>query len=143
MSPEDKYAYKGIKIIFSLVSVMLMVPLLVNTEQTYYRTLFIFLIGKVVDLFFKDESGNVLFFKIWDIANQIIGAFACAFAFCSMIPDFVLLFKDNLLQVNVVLMICVISCMLKDVAELVVLAIKIKSVKKEINYNIQQIYKEK
>lgn len=62
MSPEDKYAYKGIKIIFSLVSVMLMVPLLVNTEQTYYRTLFIFLIGKVVDLFFKDESGNVLFF---------------------------------------------------------------------------------
>lgn len=60
-----------------------------------------------------------------------------------MIPDFVMLFKDNLLQVNVVLMICVISCMLKDVTELVVLAIKIKSVKKEINYNIKQIYKEK
>jgi hypothetical protein len=93
VNSEDKYAYRGIKIIFALVSVMLMFPLLVNGEETYYRTLFIFLIGKVVDLFFANESENKLFFKVWDITNQIIGAGACAFAFCAMIPDFAKLFK--------------------------------------------------
>lgn len=142
MSLEDKYAYRGIKIIFALVSVMLMFPLLVNEESAFYRTLFIFLIGKVVDLFYKDESEKKIFFRIWDIINQIIGAGACAFAFCSMIPDFANLFTNYLMQVNIALMSCVVSCMFKDIAELVFLAIKIKLISKEIDYNIKQLYKE-
>ena len=139
MNREDKYAYKGIKIIFALVSVMLMFPQLLAGEDTYYRTFFVFMIGKVVDLFYKDERGNKLFFKIWDVINQLIGAGACAFAFCAMIDDFAKLFVSKIMEVNIILMVCVVSCMVRDVFELLFMAINIKLVEREISNNLKEL----
>ena len=139
MSTEDKYAYRGIKFIFSLISVFLMFPSFINGDSTYYRTLFIFLIGKVVDLFFKDESENVLRFKIWDIANQIVGATACAFSFCLMIPDFASILTLHLSNANIFLMACVLSCMIKEIALLIYLAIRTKRINENICIEIEEI----
>lgn len=139
MNSKEEYTYRGIKIIFTIISVMLMFPLLVNGEQTYYRTLFIFLIGKVIDLFFKDENKDALWLKIWDIVNQYVGSVACAFAFCAMIPDFSKLYSVYVDEVNTALMLCVISCLLKDIAVQLYLTIKIKLIKKDILDNINQL----
>lgn len=51
----------NLKIIFSLISLFLMIPPLINVEDSYYRTLFIFLINRVIDMFFRRKTNETLF----------------------------------------------------------------------------------
>ena len=79
----------GIKIIFSLISLFLMIPLLISNESgNYYRTLFIFLINRIIDMFFGENNSEKIFFIIWHLINQWLGVIACAIAFCSIDLEF-------------------------------------------------------
>lgn len=125
MDKNSEYTYTGIKIIFTIISILLMFPLMLDGGINYYRTLFIFLFGKVIDLVFRINSEDIYYLRVWDIFNQIWGTFSCAFSFCAMIPDFFILFKKYTVLVNMLLMLFVISCGLKEITKFIILTIKI------------------
>lgn len=124
MNCNNEYAYTGIRIIFMLISVFLMFPIVWDGGINYYRTLFIFLFGKIIDLFFLEPNERFNLFTFWNIINQIIGTIACAFSFCAMIPDFFNLFKKYTIQVNIILMICIVSYTFKDLMKFIILTVK-------------------
>ena len=128
MDKNSEYAYTGIKIIFNLISVFLLFPLIWNGGIDFYRTLFIFLFGKVIDLFFTKDVETNSFLKIWKFANQVLGIVACAFSFCSMVTNFSNMFVKYLLQVNCILMSCVVTFILSDFIKFIKLFIEIHSV---------------
>lgn len=133
MNSKDEYKYRGIKIIFTIISVMLMVPLIKDGGQSFYKTLFIFMIGKVIDLLFNDESKDFIFFAVWDIINQYLGILTCAFSFSALMPDFISLLSDKAsLAINYSLTVSVVSFLFKDIAIQVYLTIKVKLVKRDI-----------
>lgn len=120
------------KIVFSLISLLLMIPPLVNGDDSYYRTLFIFLINRVIEMFFKRRSDEAVLFVVWSLFNQWIGVVACAVAFCSIAPDFTAVIEAYSHQINIVLFVSAISCVLKEMIELVVISVKERLIKEKI-----------
>lgn len=120
------------KIIFSLISLLLMIPPLINADDSYYRTLFIFLINRVIEMFFKRKSDEAILFVVWSLINQWIGVLACAVAFCSVVPDFMTVIKPFSYQMNIVLFVSAISCVLKEMMELIVISIQERLIKEKI-----------
>ena len=125
MNGNNEYAYTGIRIIFMLISVFLMFPIVWDGGINYYRTLFIFLFGKIIDLFFLEPNERFNLFTFWNILNQIIGTIACAFSFCAMITSFSNLFVKYLIEVNCILMSCVVTFVLADFVKFIKLFINI------------------
>lgn len=115
---------EGLKFIFSLISLLLMIPSLVNGDVNYYRTLFIFLINRVMDLFYKKKNVNGKFFAIWALFNQWLGALAVAFAFCSILEEFRLIFSTYANCINKSLFGLAVSFVLRDLLILVTDSIK-------------------
>lgn len=138
MDKSNEYAYIGIKIVFTIISVLLMFPLMIHGGINYYRTLFIFLIGKIIDLAFGITRESNYRLRVWDMINQILGTAACAFSFCAMIPDFFALFKKYAIWVNMLLMLFVISCVLKDIFKFILLTIKINTISIESDRSIKR-----
>ena len=130
VSTNDDYAYTGIKIIFKLISVFLLFPLMWSGGIDYYRTLFIFLFGKTIDLFFMKNKEKHFLLIVWNVFNQIIGIIACAFSFCAMVASFSKLFGLYSIQINIGLMICTITWILKDIAKFILLSIDVNFVNK-------------
>lgn len=64
------------------------------------------------------------------IFNQIIGIIACAFSFCAMVASFSKLFGMYSIQINIGLMICTITWILKDIAKFILLSIDVNFVNK-------------
>ena len=126
----------NIKIIFSIISLLLMIPPLVYSNNSYYRTLFIFLINRVIDMFFKRKNSESIFFKIWSFFNQWIGAFACAVAFCSLDPEFAKICKAFSNQINIALFVTVISCVSKEMGVLIVTSIKEDLIEEKIKSDV-------
>lgn len=126
----------NLKIIFSLISLFLMIPPLINGQNSYYRTLFIFLINRVIDMFFKRKTNETLFFMVWSLLNQWIGVVACAIAFCSIAPDFAQICKSYANQINIVLFVSAISCVLKEMAALIVVSVKESLIKEKIKSEV-------
>ena len=91
----------------------------------FYRTLFIFLFGKVIDLFFTKDIETNHFPKTWEFVNQILGIITCAFSFCTMITSFSNLFVKYLIEVNCILMSCVVTFVLADFVKFIKLFINI------------------
>lgn len=126
----------NLKIIFSLISLFLMIPPLINGEDSYYRTLFIFLINRVIDMFFKGKSNEIVFFVVWSLINQWIGVLACAVAFCSIAPDFAAICKSYANLINIILFVSAISCVLKEMVSLITVSVKEKLIKKKIKSDV-------
>lgn len=51
-----------------------MIPLLVsnNDDKNYYRTIFIFLASKDIDLLTTSSVVNIKMFRYWDFINQFV-----------------------------------------------------------------------
>ncbi|MBO5474339.1 MAG: hypothetical protein J6A08_11250 [Lachnospiraceae bacterium] len=122
----------NLKIIFSLISLFLMIPPLINGDNSYYRTLFIFLINRVIDMTFKRKNNETVFFVVWSLINQWIGVLACAIAFCSIAPDFAEICKSYSDQINITLFVSAISCVLKEMIVLIVISVKESLLKEKI-----------
>ena len=129
----------NLKIIFSLISLFLMIPPLINVEDSYYRTLFIFLINRVIDMFFRRKTNETLFFVVWSLLNQWIGVVACAIAFCSIAPDFAEICKSYANQINIGLFVSAISCVLKEMVTLIVISVKESLIKKKIRNEVSEM----
>lgn len=129
----------NLKIIFSLISLFLMIPPLINVEDSYYRTLFIFLINRVIDMFFRRKTNEILFFVVWSLLNQWIGVVACAIAFCSIAPDFAEICKSYANQINIGLFVSAISCVLKEMVTLIVISVKESLIKKKIRSEVSEM----
>ena len=116
---------EGIKSIFSIISLFLMaIPLFTQTGD-YYRTLFIFLINYVIDLFCHTGRDVPMFFVIWHYINQWLGAVICALSFCLIIPDFYKLFSNGIIVwINIGIFLMAISFVLKDFTCLAVISFK-------------------
>lgn len=127
------------KIIFSLISLFLMIPPLVNGNDSYYRTLFVFLINRIIDMFFKRKNNESVFFVVWSLINQWVGILACAIAFCSIAPDFAQIFKSYANQINVALFVSAISCVLKEMAGLIVASVKESLIKEKIKSDVSEM----
>lgn len=123
MTTRNNYAYLGIRIIFTLIAVFLMVPLMRSGEASYYQILFVFLFGRMIDLIFVKFEGTPNWLKVWNMVMCIIGIVACAFSMCAMIPDFSELVKRYVVQVNIVLMFYVVLYIIKDVITFIYLAV--------------------
>lgn len=128
----------GLKIIFSLISLFLMIPLLIDGDNSYYRTLFIFLINRIIDMFFIRKDNEAIFFIVWSLINQWVGVLACAIAFCTIAPDFAQICESYSNQINIVLFVAAISCVLKEMVVLIVASVKESLVKKKIKKDVNE-----
>lgn len=135
---KEKSRQDNLKIIFSLISLFLMIPPLINGDVGYYRTLFIFLINRVIDMFFARREQESVFFIVWSLINQWIGVMACAVAFSSIAPDFAALCMPYSTQINICLFVAAVSCVLKEMMELIVLSVKQSLLKKKIKSEISE-----
>lgn len=126
----------NLKVIFSLISLFLMIPPLISDESSYYRTLFIFLINRVIDMSFEKKTDEAVFFVVWSLLNQWIGVLACAVAFCSIAPDFARICTPYSNQINIILFVSAISCELKEMVILIVTSIKESLIKEKIKNDI-------
>ncbi len=119
---------EGIKLIFSIIAGILMIPLVNQVDINFYRTVFIFQMGIMLDLLFDSRKKIRLFFIIWDAVNTIISLFACAIAFSCMIPAFLdTMAKINVAQiVDIFLMVCVWSCLIRTLIEFSIMTIRSK-----------------
>lgn len=135
MEKEDS-KQDNLKIIFSLVSLFLMIPPLINGDNSYYRTLFVFLINRVIDLSFERKTNEAVFFVVWSLLNQWIGVLACAVAFCSLAPDFAEICKFYSGQINIALFVSAISCVLKEMTVLIVISVKESLIKEKIKNEV-------
>ena len=119
---------EGIKLIFSIVAGILMIPLANQVDINFYRTVFIFQMGIMLDLLFDSRKKIRLFFIIWDSINAIISLFACAISFSCMIPVFLeTIVKINVAQiVDIFLMVCVWSCLIRTLIEFSIMTVRSK-----------------
>lgn len=127
------------KIIFSLISIFMMLPPFISGDTSYYRTLFIFLINRVIDMCFKKNKNDITFLIVWSLINQWVGVVACALAFCSLDPDFQMICEKHSALINVCLFVAAVSCVLKEMSLLVVLSVKEKLVKERIRKEVKQL----
>lgn len=105
-----------VKLIFSFLSLFLMIPLILKLDNQFYLTFFIFFVDKVIDVIFGKVKTGVLFFTIWSVFNIILGIVICAFALAFVNADFSLLFNRKLIYINWVMFAMSLSYLIKDLA---------------------------
>lgn len=121
-----------LKIIFSLISVFLMTPQLITSGSGYYKTLFIFLINRVIDMILKKQDVGSEFLKIWGFINQWFGVLTCALSFSLLMSDFSALFtsyKDVLKFLDILMFVIVVSCFLHEFVIVLINSAKEKKVR--------------
>lgn len=128
----------GLKLVFSLISLFLMMPLLLNGDESYYRTLFIFLINRVIEMFFEKNGDDKNFFIVWALINRWYGVLSAALAFCSIVPDFAQMCMPYSDIINYLLFVAALSCVLKELLVLIVRSIEEQMVKDKIRNDFNQ-----
>lgn len=126
----------NLKIIFSIISLFLMISPLVKNDTSYYRTLFIFLINRIIDMCFEKNSDETTFFVVWSLINQWIGILACAVAFCSIAEDFLEICKPYSDQINIMLFVSAISCVLNEMIKLIAISVKENLIKRKLKKDL-------
>ena len=133
---DGEYGSKSLKIMFSLITIFLMIPLLVsnNDDKNYYRTIFIFLASKDIDLLTTSSVVNIKMFRYWDFINQFVGSILAALSRALLFDDFASIFNDKIIwYLKICLILSVLSIILKELFELLVLGIKTKLITNNIN----------
>ncbi|MCM1120556.1 MAG: hypothetical protein NC543_14485 [bacterium] len=90
-------------------------------------------------MFFKPKNNETKFFVVWSLLNQWIGVLASAIAFCSIAPDFVEIFKSYTNQINIMLFVAAISCVLKEMVLLIVISVKEKLIMEKIKKDVSEM----
>ena len=111
------------KIIFSIVSFLLMIPPLIKDSPDYYTTIFIFLINRIIDSSFDDRQSNYLFLNIWNLLNQWFGIITGAIAFCCIASDFLKICEKYKNGINYIILTSSASYILKDIIEVFISSI--------------------
>lgn len=89
MEMDNDYKNKSLKATFSLISVLMLLPLLNKTNiNSFYITAFALLASKDIDFLANDSSNKRLFFRLCDFINQYITSIAIAFSCVLLVSDF-------------------------------------------------------
>lgn len=123
MAIKNDYVYTGIEILFTLIVIFLLLPLMGDGDMSYYLIIFIFLSQRIKDLFFTKRDASNLLFKCWNVVDAIVCIVAFALSLSVVIPDVRNIFKNGILPVNYILMVCVVMCLIKDSVKFVYLTI--------------------
>lgn len=121
---KNQIIKRNIKLLFTIISMVLMIPLVISSSGDYYRTLYVFLIVKVVDLCFVDFSESYTFFNALDIVNRYISILACAIAFAALVPEFAKMIAIKQNMISYMLFGVVVFGILREGAELVMFEVK-------------------
>lgn len=125
MKEKQKKQEAGIKIIFSIISLFLMIVPMAHGRGDYYTTLFIFLINRVIDLFIKTEQRDQLFILVWGLVNQWMGTLVCAVSFCMMHTEFKNLVGNNKEYViSIILFLIAVSFVVRDLVYMIIRSFK-------------------
>lgn len=127
----ENNTYKVCKLIFSLISLFLMLVPLLNGDSGFYKTLFVFLINRVLDLLSKEKITEYVF-RVWALINQWVGVIVCALAFCSMIPEFAAILAGAAGKANGVMFAAAVSCVAQEGIYLMAASIKEMLIVKDI-----------
>lgn len=69
------------ELLFSIISVLLMLPIIEKLEEEYYRVIFIYLIRYILKSISEPPKQQCLFLRIWSLMNIILGFMATALSF--------------------------------------------------------------
>lgn len=136
---RDNNKQDSIKIVFAAVSLLLMVPPLVNGDENYHRTVFIFIINRVIDICFTSKKNEHIFFIIWSFVNQWLGIIVSALAFSLIAPDFAKICSPFVFVMNTAMFVCACSYILKDMASLIVQSAKEQFIKEKLHNEASQL----
>ena len=132
---------KKTKLIFSIISVFLMIPTIYYFNQdaanydSFYRTYFVFFIDEVIEMFADDEASNCFFIDFMELLIQWLGAIACALAFCMLMPG------DYFKAIQVVLLGVVFANIFCAALKTSILTWNRKQAKKNINQQAKYFIK--
>lgn len=120
---------RKLKVLFSLMSILLLAPPMIRHEVSYYTTLFVFLAGRMVDLFAIADSDARVFFFTWQAVNRWGSIFACAVSFCFLHPSFADLFCNYVDWINALMFLFPLSCVLQELVALIREDIRVRTFK--------------
>ncbi len=123
---------RKIKVLFSIISIMLLAPPMIRHEISYYTTLFVFLAGRMVDLLVIAGKNDMSFFFIWQTFNRWGSILACAMSFSLLHPGFASLFSDYVDLVNGLMFLFPISCVLQELFALILEDVRIKTLERVV-----------
>lgn len=83
MNKKDKKS-TGFEFILVIISVLLLIPLMLNNNKDYYITFFVFQSSFVID-FFSTELPDGSFFSTWFLFNKWGGVVTCAYSVFSLV----------------------------------------------------------
>ncbi len=126
------YPKIGIKLIFTTVSFLLLLPLYLSPNANFYRTVFIGHIGITIDLVFNDSPNRCIFFSVWETINTITSVLVCSFSFGCMVDNFLQLCSPYLQVINIVLIGILLSCLSKNFADFCFKTYQIKLAKDKL-----------
>lgn len=135
---------KRVRIVFSIISALLMIPMIyafnmqTNNFDNFYRTLFVFYIDEVVEMFADEEPSINALFAVWDIINQWAGAFVCAVSFCMLMSDFQKLLVGAAMQIQVIMLGIVFSGLICTICKDIVNTYRRKAGKANIKRQLEE-----
>ena len=125
--PGNMLNKRNVKLLFSLISILLLIPPMLAHDIYYYSTLFVFLSGEMVDLLAFSSVAENSYFFLWQTANRWGSILTCAFAFCLLLPMFHELFESSIGMVNGLLLMFPVSCFLQEGVSSVLEDIRIRT----------------
>lgn len=135
---------KRVRIVFSIISTFLMIPMIyafnkqASDFNNFYRTLFVFYIDEVVEMFADEDPSINTLFAIWDIINQWSGALVCAVSFCMLMSDFQILLNGAALQIQVIMLGIVFSGLICTICKDIVNSYRRKVDKEKIKRQVKE-----
>ena len=138
---ESEYSIRSMKFMFSLITIFLMLPLLVAKDNynDYFRTIFIYLASKDLDILATNASIPKFMFKCWDFLNQFVGCIFAALSCALLYDGFAKVFSQNFVwMIKIAIFLCVISMAMKEILELFALGIRTKNITQNINNTLKE-----
>lgn len=113
------------RVIFLLISLLLMLMTLNGDNKAYFVTLFVFLINKIIDgLSHKNESYKPIFLIIWSMINEWLCILVSPICFCMIQADFSNFSGMVLKIIKSVLFLPAVSYTIQDLTQVVFTSIR-------------------
>lgn len=141
-SIKHKQYKQFLKMLFSFISLLMMIAPLINKDASYHTTLFIFLINRLVDLVFltEEDKSCYIFFNAWAMINIVLGIFSCTLSFTLMVEGLKNILNDTgKWCINIALFLTSGSFVLKELSEMLVIWAKALLIKETIKSKSENI----
>ncbi|MDE6421665.1 MAG: hypothetical protein K2K87_14255 [Lachnospiraceae bacterium] len=133
MSTNDSFAIVAFKVLLSIVSLVIMIPLVNNlTDISFYVTVSVYVLGKFIDLVAKISQRQLKIFFIIYIMGVVVSILACAMCFLGFANVDISNGITNTLAYNVILLSLASLICFVDVADFVLCICKLSYTKRKL-----------